>query len=86
VGGRDRLCLSDGNENRESSLGALFSEFVGTALLISAGLSVVIIDFSPDSPAVSLIQNEGVRRLMTGFLFGATGGLIAVSTEQENTK
>jgi aquaporin Z len=57
----------------------LFSEFVGTALLISVGLSVVILDFSPDSPATALIPSEGVRRLITGFLFGTTGGLIAVS-------
>jgi aquaporin Z len=56
-----------------------FSEFVGTALLISIGLSVVILDFSPDSLVVSLMPSPGLRRLLTGFLFGTTGGLIAVS-------
>jgi aquaporin Z len=55
------------------------SEFIGTALLIGVGLSVVILDFSPDSPIASLIPSAGFRRLLTGFLFGAAGGLIAVS-------
>jgi aquaporin Z len=55
------------------------SEFVGTALLISVGLSIVIVDFSPNSPVVSLVPSAGLRRLLTGFLFGTTGCLIAVS-------
>jgi aquaporin Z len=55
------------------------SEFVGTALLISVGLSIVIVDFSPNSPVVSLVPSAGLRRLLTGFLFGTTGGLIAIS-------
>jgi aquaporin Z len=57
----------------------LFSEFVGTALLISVGLSIVILDFSPDSPVVALVPSAGLRRFLTGFLFGTTGGLIALS-------
>lgn len=56
-----------------------FSEFLGTALLISVGLSVVILDFSPDSFVSALIPSTGFRRLLTGFLFGTTGGLIAIS-------
>jgi len=52
-----------------------FSEFVGTALLIGVGLSVVIVAFSPESPVVFLVPDAGLRRLLTGFLFGATGFL-----------
>jgi aquaporin Z len=57
----------------------LFSEFAGTALLIGVGLSVVIAAFSPESPVVALVPDAGLRRFLTGFLFGATGGLIALS-------
>lgn len=55
------------------------SEMIGTALLISFGLSFVILMFGTGSPIISLLPNPGVRRLITGFLFGSTGGLIAVS-------
>jgi aquaporin Z len=55
------------------------SEFVGTALLISVGLSVVILNFGAGGPVVSLFPNPGIRRVITGFLFGAVGGLIALS-------
>ena len=49
------------------------------ALLISVGLSIVILDFGQGSPVVRLLPDEGLRRLMTGFLFGSTGALIAIS-------
>ena len=55
------------------------SEFIGTALLVLVGLSFVILDFGKNSFMISLIPNEGIRRLTTGFLFGSTGALIAVS-------
>jgi aquaporin Z len=55
------------------------SEFIGTALLIFVGLSVVIFDFGAGSPIVSLLPDVGVRRAITGFLFGTTGALIAIS-------
>jgi aquaporin Z len=55
------------------------SEFFGTALLISVGLSVVILNFGARSPVVSLLPNPGIRRVITGFLFGAIGGIIALS-------
>lgn len=57
----------------------VFSELVGTALLVFGGLSVVIFMFGAGSPMPSLIPNEGVRRLITGFLFGTTGACIALS-------
>ena len=56
------------------------SELVGTALLVLVGLTTVILMFGADSPGVHTIPNEGVRRLITGFLFGTTGALIAIST------
>jgi aquaporin Z len=57
----------------------VISEMVGTALLVGVGLSIVILDFSPTSPIVGILPDPGLRRLITGFLFGTTGGLIAVS-------
>jgi aquaporin Z len=59
--------------------GAFFSEFIGTALLIAVGLSFVILNFGNSSPIVRLIPDAGLRRLITGFLFGSTGALIALS-------
>jgi aquaporin Z len=56
-----------------------FSEFVGTALLVLGGLSVVIFMFGSGSPVTRILPSEGLRRLITGFLFGTTGALIAVS-------
>ncbi len=56
-----------------------WAELIGTALLVLGGLSLVIIMFGTGSPLPNLIPDEGVRRLITGFLFGTTGALIAVS-------
>lgn len=55
------------------------SEFAGTALLVTVGLSAVILNFGAGSPMLGLIPNPGLRRAITGFLFGSTGALIAVS-------
>ncbi len=57
----------------------VFSELVGTGLLVAVGLSVVIFDFAAASPVARLLPSVGGRRLLTGFLFGAIGALIAVS-------
>jgi hypothetical protein len=56
-----------------------FSELVGTALLLLVGLSLVIVMFGTGSPMVRLIPNEGLRRLIPGFLSGTTGATIALS-------
>jgi aquaporin Z len=59
---------------------ALFlSELIGTALLVLVGLSLVILMFGTGSPMARLIPSEGLRRLVTGFLFGTTGACIALS-------
>jgi aquaporin Z len=55
------------------------SELAGTALLVAVGCSIVIIDFGAGSPVARLIPSVGARRLLTGFLFGGTGALIALS-------
>ena len=56
-----------------------FSELVGTALLVLVGLSLVTVMFGTGSPMVRVLPNEGLRRLITGFLFGTTGATIALS-------
>lgn len=55
------------------------SELLGTALLVLVGLSLVTFMFGAGTPMARIIPSEGVRRLITGFLFGTTGALIALS-------
>lgn len=55
------------------------SEFMGTALLLLVALSIVIFMFGTGSPIQKILSEIGVRRLITGFLFGTTGALISVS-------
>lgn len=55
------------------------SELAGTALLVGVGCSLVILGSGTSSPVTALLPGAGVRRAVTGFLFGGTGALIAVS-------
>lgn len=55
------------------------SELIGTALLVGVGLSIVIFNFGTGSPVLEVVPSAGLRRLITGFLFGSTGALIALS-------
>jgi len=55
------------------------SECIGTALLLLFGLSAVIVMFGTGSPIARVLPSEDVRRVITGFLFGTTGALIALS-------
>jgi aquaporin Z len=55
------------------------AEFIGTALLLLFGLSLVIVVFGKGSPASHLIPSIKIRQIITGFLFGCIGALIAVS-------
>jgi aquaporin Z len=55
------------------------SELVGTMLLLLVGLSLVILMFGEGSPMKNILPSEDARRLITGFLFGGWGGLIALS-------
>jgi aquaporin Z len=55
------------------------SEAIGTALLVLVGLSWVVLMFGDGSPLPRVVPDEGLRRAITGFLFGTTGALIALS-------
>jgi aquaporin Z len=55
------------------------SELIGTALLVFVGRSLVIFMFGTGTSMAHLIPSEGLRRLITGFLFGTTGACIALS-------
>jgi aquaporin Z len=57
----------------------LAAEFAGTAVLVAVGVSLVILDFGAGSPVAGALPAAGLRRLLTGFGFGAVGALIAVS-------
>jgi aquaporin Z len=57
----------------------IFSEGLGTALLLFCGLSLVIFMFGSGSPMAQLIPNHKVRQIITGFLFGSVGAAIALS-------
>jgi aquaporin Z len=61
------------------------AELVGTALLVLVGLSLVILMFGAGSPVAAALPSEGGRRLVTGFLFGSTGALIALSPVGERS-
>lgn len=56
-----------------------FAELAGTALLLMIGLSLVILMFGNGSPIAELIPNVKMRQVITGFMFGGTGALIAIS-------
>ena len=55
------------------------AELIGTALLLLAGLSLVIFMFGAHSPILWVVLNEGWRRRITGFVFGTFGALISLS-------
>ena len=55
------------------------SEMIGTGLLLLGGLSLVIFMFGAGSPIAELVPSRTLRMVMSGFLFGSIGALIAVS-------
>ena len=63
----------------------LRAELVGTAALVLVGLSLVILMFGEGGPIPGIVPSEGWRRLITGFLFGTTGALIALSPVGERS-
>jgi len=52
---------------------------IGTALLVLAGLSLVILMFTTGSPIPRIVPSEGWRRLITRCFLGTTGVLVALS-------
>jgi aquaporin Z len=71
--------VANGGSDAVIPWGVFRAELVGTALLLVVGLSLVILMFGEGSPIPRVLTNEGSRRLITGFLFGTTGALIALS-------
>jgi aquaporin Z len=67
------------HDNKSFPWQQCFSEVVGTVLLVLVGLSLVIVMFGSGSPMARILPSEGLRRLITGFLFGTTGAMIALS-------
>jgi aquaporin Z len=55
------------------------AELAGTAILLMIGLSLVILMFGTGSPMTDIIPNVKLRQVITGFMFGGTGALIALS-------
>ncbi|MGH7088616.1 MAG: MIP/aquaporin family protein [Stellaceae bacterium] len=55
------------------------AEFFGTALLVLAGLSLVILLFGTGSPVSALLPSAAARRAIAGFLFGSVGTLVTLS-------
>ena len=59
--------------------GMYLAEFVGTALLVAVGLSIVIAMWGEGGPLGLLVPEVGLRRAVTGFLFGGVGAAVAFS-------
>jgi aquaporin Z len=60
-------------------LKACLAEAWGTMLLVAIGVSIVIFAGASGTAFVRLVPDPGLRRLVTGFLFGTIGALITVS-------
>lgn len=56
-----------------------FCEMIGTAVLVFAGLSLVIFAFGAGSPVAALLPSVRLRQVLTGFLFGCVGALVTIS-------
>lgn len=54
-------------------------EFAGTALMLTAGLSAVFLDFGPSSPVAPHLHAASARFLVTGVMFAGAGSLVALS-------
>lgn len=67
------------NESLKSPYWSYGAELLGTALLVLGGLSAVIFDFGAGSVVAQHLPPAAERRVLTGFLFGATGCLITIS-------
>ncbi len=57
----------------------IWAEIAGTALLLLIGLSIVIFLFGSGSPMEQYIPSVKLRQVISGFFFGGTGALIAIS-------
>jgi len=55
------------------------SEAIGTAILLFFGLNIVIFNWGEGSIVAKLIPSELLRTILTGFMFGCVGCLVALS-------
>jgi aquaporin Z len=67
------------SEKRPTGWALFLSEMIGTGLLLLGGLSLVIFMFGTGTPMAQLVPDEGLRRAITGFIFGSLGASIALS-------
>jgi len=58
---------------------AYIAEFVGTALILTIGLSAATLDFAGVSPVARHIPSAALRRLITGSIFATAGALVVYS-------
>jgi aquaporin Z len=56
---------------------------IGTGLLLLGGLSLVIFMFGAGSPIAELLPSKAMRMVISGFLFGSIGALIAVHRSEK---
>ena len=59
------------------------AKFIGTALVVFAGLSGVIFSFGAGLPMEQWLLNRSFRLLLTGLMFAGTGSLIAAFRQIE---
>ena len=71
--------MTEAERDRRFPWSLFLSEVIGTALLVLGGLTCVILMFGEGSPLPGLLPSVGLRSAITGFLFGTTGALIALS-------
>lgn len=65
---------------RDKTLFKLYAaEFLGTALFITLGISLVIMIWGTGSPVPHMIASVPMRKIITGFLVGFISSLIALS-------
>jgi aquaporin Z len=57
----------------------IVAEFLGTALLLTCGLSAAIVNFSSGSPLITLVPNDYIRRFLSVLLFSASATMIIYS-------
>jgi len=63
----------------ESKMSEILSEFLGTMLMVGWGLGAVVVFWSSASPLPAMIENESLRRLLTGFFFASGAAVVVYS-------
>jgi len=66
-------------ENKSPSFSVYVAEFIGTALLVLLGISVVTLIFGEGAFVADVIPSLRLRRILSGFIFGSIGAIISVT-------